>query len=333
MSALPKLDAARERTAGPSARETLSHLARSREVVMVLVVVAAAAVTSVLSPYFLSPNNLRAMLIGLVPTAIITTGMAILLVSGGFDLSVGSVMALAGTVVGWLMLRGLSIPVAVGVVLLLGLAIGLVNGAVVTRLGVNPLIATLGMMSIARGIALVLTEGYSVTGLPKAFGWAGRTDVGGIPVMVIVLLAVVLLADFGLRKSRFLRQVYYIGGNERAARLSGIRVDEIRIFTYVLTSVLAALAGILLASRLMAGTPTAGMGLELQAIAAAVLGGASLSGGEGSVLGAVLGVVFVAIIANALTLLAVSIYWQGVVAGTILILAVSLDMVAQRRRA
>ncbi|MGD1036671.1 MAG: ABC transporter permease [Roseiarcus sp.] len=289
-------------------------------------------VMSIASPYFFSASNFRAMAIGLVPTAIIAIGMTLLLVSGAFDLSVGSALALTGTIVALLVVSGLPVVVAVPITALAGAAIGLVNGVLVTRLSVNPLVATLATMSVARGLALVLTEGYSVSGLPPSFGFVGVASWFGIPIMVVIAIAMVVAADLALRHTRALRQLYYVGSNETAARLSGIRVDLVRIVAYVATSLLATLAGILLASRLMAGTPTAGSGLELQVLAAAVIGGASLRGGEGTVLGAFLGVVFVALINNAMTMLAVSIYWQMVVIGVVLAVAVALDMLVRRRQ-
>jgi ribose transport system permease protein len=208
----------------------------------------------------------------------------------------------------------------------------LANGLLVTGLSINPLVATLGTMSVARGVALVLTEGFSLSALPPSFGFAGSTRLLGLPVIVWFMLAIVLVGDFVLRHSAFFRQVYFIGSNERAARLSGIPVGRVRIVAYVITAFLAALAGILLASRLMSGTPTAGNGLELQVLAAAVIGGASLRGGEGTVLGAFLGAVFVALINNAMTMLAVSIYWQMIVIGAVLVIAVTIDMIARRSR-
>jgi ribose transport system permease protein len=272
------------------------------------------------------------MAIGLVPTAIITIGMTLLLVSGAFDLSVGSVLALTGTVVALLIVRGAPVVVAVPITALAGAGIGLVNGVLVTRLSVNPLVATLGTMSVARGLALVLTEGYSVSGLPPSFGFMGVASWFGVPIMVVITIAMIVVADLALRHTRALRQLYYVGSNETAARLSGISVDLVRIVAFVATSLLATLAGILLASRLMAGTPTAGSGLELQVLAAAVIGGASLRGGEGTVLGGFLGVVFVALINDAMTMLAVSIYWQMVVIGVVLTVAVALDMLVRRRQ-
>jgi ribose transport system permease protein len=159
----------------------------------------------------------------------------------------------------------------------------------------------------------------------------GKAQIAGLPLMAWIMLMIVLLGDIGLRRTRFLRQVYFIGGNERAAALSGIPVSRVRIVCFMLSGLLAAFAGILLASRLMSGTPTAGSALELQVLAAAVIGGASLRGGEGTVLGAFLGVVFVALISNAMTMLAVSIYWQMIVTGFVLIVAVAVDVLARRK--
>ncbi len=303
-----------------------------RELALIGIILATALVMSQLSPYFLSGGNLRSVLVGLVPGAIMAVGMAVLLASGGFDLSVAAVMALCGTIAAWLTVQGVPVPMAILLTLLLGLLIGSGNGALVTFHGINPLIATLGTMSIARGLALVITEGYNISSLPDSFTQLGEQGPLKLPWMVWITLALIILGDLALRRTRFLRQVYYIGGNERAARVSGIPVDGMRIFTYMLSGTLAALAGILLAARLSTAVPTAGAGLELTVIAAAVIGGASLAGGEGSVLGAVLGIAFLSIISNALTLLSVSIFWQIVVTGVVLIAAVSIDVLLRRRR-
>jgi ribose transport system permease protein len=229
------------------------------------------------------------------------------------------------------LLSGVPIPFAILAACAVGLGIGALNGLIVTVLGVNPLIATLGTMSMARGVALVFTEGFSLSSLPAGFAVFGKAQILGLPLMAWIMLVIVVLGDIGLRRTRFLRQVYFIGGNERAAALSGIPVARVRVICFMLSGLLAAVAGILLASRLMSGTPTAGNALELQVLAAAVIGGASLRGGEGTVLGAFLGVVFVALISNAMTMLAVSIYWQMIVTGFVLIVAVAVDMLARRK--
>ncbi len=316
----------------PLLRRVLQAFVDIRELTLIVLIAAIIIVMSNVNPYFLSFSNFRAVAVGMAPTAIIVIGMAILLASGGFDLSVGSVMALSSTVVAMLLLTGMPIPLAVVCGFVLGGIVGVVNGLLVTGLGINPLIATLGTMSIARGIALVLTEGFSVSSLPASFAWIGKADIGGFPVIVLFTILLVVLFDLAVRHTRFFRQVYFIGANEKAAMLSGIHVTRVRIILYALTGILAALAGVLLASRLMSGTPTAGNGIELQVLAAAVIGGASLRGGEGTILGAFLGVVFVALINNTMTMLAVSIYWQMIVIGGVLVTAVALDMLIRSKR-
>lgn len=313
-------------------RRILQAFVDIRELTLIVLIAAIIIVMANINPYFFSFSNFRAVAVGMAPTAVIVIGMAILLASGGFDLSVGSVMALSSTVVAMLLLTGVPIPLAVACGLFLGAVAGVGNGLLVTGLGINPLIATLGTMSIARGIALVLTEGFSVSSLPQGFAWIGKAEFGGFPVIVLFTLALVVFFDLAVRHTRFFRQVYFIGANEKAALLSGIHVTRVRIIAYALSGLLAALAGVLLASRLMSGTPTAGNGIELQVLAAAVIGGASLRGGEGTILGAFLGVVFVALINNAMTMLAVSIYWQMIVIGTVLVAAVALDMLIRSKR-
>jgi ribose transport system permease protein len=311
---------------------TLLLIGEMREITLLVLIVGIIVVMALVSPFFLSVANFNAITIGMVPTAIIAVGMALLLAAGGFDLSVGAVMALASTAVGMLLVAGWPIPLAALAGLGIGAAIGLLNGVLVTKIGINPLVATLGTMSMARGASLVLTEGFSISSLPPAFGAVGSGFFLGLPLLVWIMVGLVFSFDLLVRHTRVLRQLYFVGANERAALLSGIAVDRVRIGAYMLTGALAALAGVLLASRLMSGTPTAGNGLELQVLAAAVIGGCSLRGGEGTVLGAFLGVVFVALINNAMTMLAISIYWQMMVTGAILVTAVALDMLLRRRR-
>jgi ribose transport system permease protein len=313
------------------ATQLMRRASEFRELALIGMLAGSVVVISQLSPNFLTAGNLRAVVIGMVPGAIIAVGMAVLLASGGFDLSVAAVMALCGTVAAWLLTHGVGTPGSIALTLALGSTVGVINGGLVTFLGVNPLVATLGTLSAARGLALVMTEGYNISSLPGSFTRVGDAGPLSLPWMVWIAALIVVAGDLALRQTRFLRQVYYIGANERAARLSGIRVERLRVFTYVLSGALAALAGVLLAARLNAAIPTAGTGLELTVIAAAVIGGASLAGGEGSVLGAVLGVAFLALVANALTLLQVSIFWQEVATGVILVAAVSVDMLLRRR--
>ncbi|NOZ72043.1 MAG: ABC transporter permease [Chloroflexi bacterium] len=320
------------RTDANRVREFVLKLVRIREMAMVVLILLSGLVMTILSPYFLSMTNFVAIARGFSMEGIVTIGMALLLVAGEFDLSVGAVMALAGIVTAWAIV-GAKVPYVVAV--LAGLSVGglagWINGILVTKIKVDPLIATLGMMTVARGMALGLTDGNPVVNVPLDFAWLGQGNIAGVPVPFVVLFVIALIADLMLRRGRALRQLYYIGGNQKAARLSGIPVDRIILLTFVGSGVAAALGGIITMARLTSGIPTVSVGVELQIIAACVIGGMSLYGGEGSVLGALLGLVFLALVSNAMTLLGVSIYWEGVVTGTILIVAVALDMLSRRR--
>jgi ribose transport system permease protein len=310
----------------------LGSIFRARETAMVLLILVTCVIMTILSPYFLSLTNFLAIARGFSMEGIVTIGMALLLITGAFDLSVGAVMALTGIVTATLIVD-INLPYFVAVLggLATGVLIGSINGLMVTRIRINPLIATLGMMTITRGMALGFTEGNPVINVPLDFAWLGQGNVGRIPVPFIIMFLIALVVDLLLRRGRTLRQLYYVGGNQRAARLSGIPVDRIMLLSFVGTGVTAALGGILTMARLTSGIPTAYAGVELRVIAACVIGGMSLSGGEGTVFGALLGLVFMALVSNAMTLLGVSVYWEGVVTGTILVVAVGLDMLSRRR--
>jgi len=299
---------------------------------MVVLILVTGLIISLLTPRFLHPANFLAIARGFSVEGIVVVGMSMLLIAGAFDLSVASVMALSGIIAAWLIVKAqCTIPIAILGGLAVGATTGMINGIVVTRIKVNPLIATLGMMSIARGCALGFTEGHPVINLPKEFAIIGQGDLFGLPLPIAYTLAIVLIADILMRRGRALRQLYYVGGSEKAARLSGINVDRVIFLTFVASGIFASLAGIITTARLTSGVPTAFAGTELRVIAACVIGGCSLSGGEGTVLGALLGLIFMALVTNAMTLFGVSIYWEGVVTGTILVVAVSLDMISRRR--
>jgi len=310
----------------------LQRIFRAREMAMLLLILAACIIMTILSPYFLNTTNFLAIARGFSMEGIVTIGMALLLISGAFDLSVGAVMALTGIVTAMLIVDA-KLPYAVAVLggLATGAFIGMINGLLVTRIRINPLIATLGMMTITRGMSLGITEGNPVINVPLGFAWLGQGNLGGIPVPFIIMFAIGVTIDILLRRGRTLRQLYYVGGNQKAASLSGIPVNRILLLSFVGTSMAAALGGILTMARLTSGIPTAYAGVELRVIAACVIGGMSLSGGEGTIFGALLGLVFMALVSNAMTLLGVSVYWEGVVTGTILIVAVGLDMLSRRR--
>jgi ribose transport system permease protein len=310
----------------------IGRLFRVRETAMVVLILMACIFMSIASPYFLSLANFLAMARGFSMEGIVVVGMVLLLISGNFDLSVGSVMALSGIASAALMVNA-HMPPAIAFLggVLVGAATGTVNGLVVTKIGVNPLVATLGMMAFARGLALGFTSGHPVIGVPASFAWLGQGNILGMPVPVIIMVLVVLSADVLLRKARVLRQLYYVGGSEKAAKLSGINAGRVVFMAFVASGVFAAIAGIISMARLTSGVPTAFISVELRIIAACVIGGASLSGGEGTVLGALLGLIFMSLVTNAMTMFGVSIYWEGAITGSILTAAVSIDMFSRRR--
>jgi ribose transport system permease protein len=309
-----------------------SRLIHVREMTLLALVVGCAIVFSLVVPHFGSVANALSIADTLVFDVIITTGMTIALVAGGFDLSVGSVFAASGVVVAAAMAAGWPVWLSIVVALLVAAGWGLLNGFAITKIGVNPLLTTLATMGMARGFVFILTEGRVVSGLPDSFTGPAQISIGGVSVLVIFAVLTVVVADILLRKSAWLRQLYYIGSNERAARVSGINVERARMGVYLATALLAGLAGILSTAKFSAAIPLMGTGAELKAIAAAVIGGASLYGGEGTVLGGALGLIFLAAIQSVLVLLNVSVYWQGFIAGAVLLVAVSFDVLTHKAR-
>jgi len=308
--------------------------ARFRELRILCAIALLSGVMAVLYPsQFLAPATLKAVLLSLFAYAIIACGMTVLLISGGFDLSVGSVMALAGMVAAVQMRYfAMPVPVAIFCGLLAGAGAGLMNGIIVARAGINPFITTLASMIILRGAVKILSRGRDVTGLPAGFNFLGQGAVAGVQIPIIVMLVLVVVCEFLLRHGRFLRQSYYIGGNERAAMLTGIDVRRVKTLYYTLSGLLAGLAGILTTARLGNAAVTAGIGVELKVITGVILGGASLAGGEGSVLGAFLGCLLMAVLVSAIVILPIDTYWEDAVVGSILLLAVLADSLGRRRR-
>jgi ribose transport system permease protein len=304
-----------------------------RELTLMLIILIFGVVLSFLSPYFASIANLSTTAVGLSGDGIIAIGMTVVLVLGGLDLSVGSVMAFSGVVAGALYLNGVNIWPAAFFALALGMCCGLINGYLIGKVGLNSFVTTLGMMSVARGCSYVLTQGspLSLAGLDKNFAFLGSGYIGGLfPTMVIIFIVLALLMDFAMRRSAPLRQVFYTGSSEKAAVLSGIDVSNVKVGVFFLSSMLASLAGILTLARFTVAAPNAGISAEMRAIAACVIGGCSLSGGEGTVMGAVLGVILLGLVNNALILLNVSVYCQDLITGVILIAAVLVDFFTHR---
>ncbi len=309
----------------------LARLTKQREFMIFLIVVVVFVAMGFASPYFFSMGNILALLLGLSIEAIIAVAMTNLMVSGGFDMSVGSVVAFTGAVTAKLLVTGIPFPAAVLAGLLIGGAIGLFNGFIVAKLGINAFVTTLSSLSLFRGLTLIFTRGQNISGLPENFKGIGQATLLGIQTPILIAAVLIILGDIMLRRSRFFRQSYYIGGNEKAARLSGIPVDRMKVLAYFLTGLFAGVAGIVMTARLGAASVTAGSGLELRVITAVIIGGASLQGGEGTVLGAFLGSLLMALITNALTLLGVDVYWQTFVIGATLLAAVLIDRLGKVR--
>lgn len=280
---------------------------------------------ALLSDRFLTVNNLLNVTRQVSLNAIISVGMTLVILTGGIDLSVGSIVAMAGSITAGLMASGQGIVTSVVAGIIVGSALGLINGLLITKGKIPPFIATMGMMTVARGYTLVYTEGRPITGLTEGFRWLGGGYIVGIPVPVIIMALIFITAYIILKKNQLGRYIYAIGGNEEAARLSGIGTKKILVTVYTLSGLLAGLSGIILTSRLNSAQPTAGMGFELDAIAAVVLGGTSLSGGVGTIGGTLVGAMIIGVLDNGLNLLNVSSFYQQVAKGVVILLAVLLD--------
>ena len=297
-------------------------------VLLVLISLAAAMIFPNTFPTF---GNLSQLLLNLSIDTIVAVGMMILLISGVFDLSVGSIVAFTGCLTAWLMqVYSVPVPLALAIGLLSALVIGCLNGYLISYQGINPMIQTLAMMGIVRGGAL-LVSGTGIQNLPYWFNAVGQSRLMGIQMPVWYMLLLVALFTFLTNRTIFFRRYYFIGSNERAADLSGIRVKRMKLFAFVLSAGLAGVAGILLSSRLGTALPTMGRGMELRVITAVILGGASLSGGSGKVTGALMGALFMGIVANIMVIARVSGYWQEIILGIILILTLWADNLVQRK--
>ncbi len=311
--------------------------AYSRELALLALTLLVVVAFSIMYPYtFFSLDNLTAILRNTAFQGTLAIGMMLLMVSGSFDLSVGALASLIGVVTGWLMKHaGWPVPMAVLAGLALAAACGAGNGLIVARLRVNALITTLGTMGIFQGAALII-GGPGITFLPESFSWFGQLAPLGLQTPVWILAALAILFHLLLTHTRFFRQYYYIGANAHAARLSGIHVERMQIVAFMLMGLIAGLAGIVYASRIATATATVGVGAELRAITAVILGGASLAGGKGTIWGAMLGVFFMALIQNVLIILSAKLdfrpEWQDIVLGGVLVGAVALDSLMTGRR-
>ena len=297
-----------------------------------ILLVVTAVVTSFIFPgTFPTFENFSQILLNLSIDTIVAVGMMLLLISGVFDLSVGSIVAFTGCLTAYLMhFFNIPVPIALLTGMLGALLIGWINGYLIAYQNINPMIQTLAMMGIIRGCAL-LVSGSGIQNLPYWFNAIGQSKLLGIQMPIWYMLGTVGVFSFLLTKTIFFRRYYYIGGNESAADLSGIRVKKMKMIAFMISAVLAGIAGILLSSRLGAALPTMGRGLELRVITAVILGGATLSGGQGKIPGALLGAIFMGLISNIMVIARISGYWQEIILGLILISTLWTDKYLQKK--
>lgn len=297
-----------------------------------VVLLALSALMAILSPYFLSVSNFMNILLATSTIGVLAIAATYVLSSGGLDLSLGSVLGLSGVVGATVAVKlGVPTPFAVLATIGAGALAGFVNGLIITRAFVPAFIVTLGMLGIARGLALVISDGRVVYGLPSAMVYLGQGRPLGIPMPVIIFVATAIVMHVVLAYTRYGRHTLAIGDNENAARTSGINVERLRLSLYTLSGGLAGLAGLLFATRINSGDPTAGLTYELTAITAAIIGGTNLFGGRGSILGTMIGALIMGVLQNGLNLLAVQSYYQQMAIGGVLILAVFIDQFQLRK--
>jgi ribose/xylose/arabinose/galactoside ABC-type transport system permease subunit len=302
---------------------------RIAEYVIVVAIILESIVFAIIAPQFLSVPNLINVALSIAITGILAVGMTAVILTGGIDLSVGSVAALAGVVAATVAATGGGSAAALGglAALSIGLAVGLFNGFMVAQFRVPPFVTTLAMLTICRGLAFIVTGGRSIGNLPASFGFLGRGHLLGVPVPVLLMLLVFAAGWFVLRRMKFGRHVYAVGGNREAAFLAGVNIKRTTLLVYILNGLLVGLAGLVLASRLGAGVPNAGLQYELDVIAAVVVGGTSLMGGRGSVIGTFWGAVFIGVLNNGLNLAGIDPYIQKIALGVVILLAVLADQI------
>lgn len=282
---------------------------------------------SILNPAFLQSNNLLNLMRQLIINGFIALGMTFVILTGGIDLSVGSTLALTSAIFAGLLQNGMNTGLAILIALVLGLVLGLLNGILITKGKLAPFIVTLATMTIFRGLTLVYTDGRPIAG-PRdnfAFKFLGKGQFLGIPFQVILFILAFLVLWMILNKTVLGRKIYAVGGNEKASFISGINIDKVKIWVYVISSLMAVLSGLVLTSRLNSAQPTAGAAYEMDAIAAVVLGGTSMTGGSGSLTGTLIGILILGVLNNGLNLLGVSSFYQQIVKGIVILIAVLID--------
>jgi ribose transport system permease protein len=311
----------------------LQSLLRRREPILVLFLILVAIGLQIATNFiFLNPNNLLIMIDRKVPEAFVTVGITYLLITRDFDLSVASVMALSGMVCAWLLTNEVGLIAAILLGITAGAVIGFLNGLLVTKFKVASFIATLGTMYIARSMTQIIAQGKPISGLPQEFIAIGDYQIFGLPWYFLVMIVVVIILQILLKKQKTMAKLFYVGTNEKAAQMVGINTEKLRWALFVVSAAIAAIAGLILTAKSYSASPIAFEKMELRYIAAAVIGGASISGGQGSIVGAILGFTLIVLIGNAMTLIGISPYWEGVIFGTVLAIAAIGDAISQKKK-
>lgn len=305
--------------------KVLTHFQQSDTSVLLIALVLLCAITYILKPVFLSERNIMNTLRQVSLTAICGFGLTLIILVGEIDLSVGSQQAVAGVLSVVVLNATGSVPLAILAALAGGLVVGGLNGLIITKFKINSMIVTLGTMAIWRGASMVVTNAVSIQSNVAAFQNFATGYIGPVPNAVVIAVVLFAAVYFVLNHTTFGRYVYAIGGNPEAARFAGLPVERVKLAVYIIGSVLTMLAGVLLASRMASAQPTAGTGFEMIVIASVILGGVSLSGGVGSITGAVIGMLILGVLQNALTLMDVNSFWQDITRGVVIILAVAVD--------
>lgn len=283
------------------------------------------------TPNFLTLTNITNVFTQVSVNAIIAIGMTFVILTGGIDLSVGSTLAISGALAASIIKSTGNVPLAVLVASLVGISVGLINGLLISKGKLQAFIVTLATMTIFRGLTLVFTDGTPISKLPEAFVNVGNGKIGFMPIPVIITIVVAAFAIYLLSKTRFGRYLYALGGNEDSARLSGINTSKIKVLAYVISGFAASIAGVIITSRIGSASPNAGMGFELDAIAAVVIGGTSLAGGEGRITGTIIGALVIGVLNNGLNLMNVSPFYQAIVKGLVILIAVLLDRKSRKK--
>lgn len=306
-------------------KNTMKYMSELTTVIALIILM---AVITIINSNFLTANNLLNLLLQVTSNALIAFGMTFVILTGGIDLSVGSILALSSALTAGLLESGMPVTLAILISLILGCILGMMNGLLISYGKLAPFIVTLATMTIFRGATLVYTNGNPITkGLSDTFlfQFLGQGYIVGIPFPVIIMFIVFIVLYVLLHKTAFGKSVYAIGGNEKAAYISGVKLNKVKIIIYSISGIMASISGLIITSRLSSAQPTAGASYEMDAIAAVVLGGTSLSGGKGRILGTLIGALIIGVLNNGLNIIGVSAFWQQVVKGVVILIAVLID--------